>query len=288
MTELESRATKKGLIKEITAVSNQHIKDIRALERRKVRNQTGQFMAEGLQLVAFALDAGWDADILVYAKNIKSHELVQQVAAKVYARGGLILEVSEQVLSKLTHRDNPQHVIGVFRQRYGKLTDLASDLEAAGGDMVVAMEGVKDPGNLGTSIRTSDAVGASALLLIGETTDPFSLEAVRATMGSIFHVPLYRATREEFLSWRKSWPGDIVGTHLKGAVDYRSVEPKDPLMVMMGNEQSGLPDDFARKLRSSGQDSHGRSGREPQSGCIDRYHALPPARRQAGALISSP
>ena len=245
MTELESRATKKGLIKEITAVSNQHIKDIRALERRKVRNQTGQFMAEGLQLVAFALDAGWDADILVYAKNIKSHELVQQVAAKVYARGGLILEVSEQVLSKLTHRDNPQHVIGVFRQRYGKLTDLASDLESAGGDMVVAMEGVKDPGNLGTSIRTSDAVGASALLLIGETTDPFSLEAVRATMGSIFHVPLYRATREEFLNWRKSWPGDIVGTHLKGAVDYRSVKPKDPLMVMMGNEQSGLPDEFA-------------------------------------------
>jgi TrmH family RNA methyltransferase len=111
--------------------------------------------------------------------------------------------------------------------------------------MAVALEGVKDPGNLGTIIRTTDAVGASALLLIGETTDPFSLEAVRATMGSIFHVPLYRATREEFLSWHKSWPGEIVGTHLKGAVDYRTVKPKEPVLVMMGNEQSGLPDDFA-------------------------------------------
>nr|WP_321527049.1 RNA methyltransferase [uncultured Cohaesibacter sp.] len=245
MMETESRATKKGLIKEITAVSNQHIKDIRSLERRKVRAETGQFMAEGLQLVAFALEAGWDADILVYAKNIKSHELVQQVAAKVYARGGLVLEVSEQVLSKLTHRDNPQHVIGVFRQRIGTLADLAKDMAASGADMAVALEGVKDPGNLGTIIRTTDAVGASALLLIGETTDPFSLEAVRATMGSIFHVPLYRATREEFLSWRKSWPGEIVGTHLKGAVDYRTVKPKEPVLVMMGNEQSGLPDDFA-------------------------------------------
>ena len=245
MTDLQSRATKKGLIKEITAVSNQHIKDIRALERRKVRTETGQFMAEGLQLVAFALEAGWDADILVYAKNIKSHELVQQVAAKVYARGGLILEVSEQVLSKLTHRDNPQHVIGVFRQRIGSLEDLLKDVNDAGADMAIALEGVKDPGNLGTIIRTTDAVGASALLLIGETTDPFSLEAVRATMGSIFHVPLYRASREDFLSWHQSWPGSIVGTHLKGAVDYRTIKPAEPVMVMMGNEQSGLPDDFA-------------------------------------------
>ena len=242
---MNSRAQRNGLIKEITAVSNQHVKDIKALERRKVRNQTGLFMAEGLQLVAFALDAGWEAETLVYAKNIKSQELVQQVAAKVYAKGGLILEVSEQVLSKLTHRDNPQHVIGIFRQRYGTLADLAADVAAIGGDMVVAMEGVKDPGNLGTTIRTADAVGASALVLIGETTDPFSLEAVRATMGSVFHIPLYRATREEFLSWRKSWPGEIVGTHLKGAVDYRNVQPKDPLLVLMGNEQSGLPENFA-------------------------------------------
>ena len=238
---MTSRALKKGLIKEITAVSNQHIKDIRALERRKVRNQTGLFMAEGLQLVAFALEAGWEAETLVYAKNIKTHDLVQQVAAKVFAKGGLILEVSEQVLGKITHRDNPQHVIGVFRQRFGSL----SDLEKTEGDMIVAMEGVKDPGNLGTTIRTSDAVGASGLLLIGETTDPFSLEAVRATMGSIFHIPLYRASREEFLAWRNNWPGEIVGTHLQGAVDYRKATPKEPVMVMMGNEQSGLPQDFA-------------------------------------------
>ncbi|SNZ20582.1 TrmH family RNA methyltransferase [Cohaesibacter gelatinilyticus] len=237
----EDRAHRKGLIKEITAVSNQHIKDIRALERRRIRNQTGLFMAEGLQLVAFAVEAGWEVETLVYAKNIKTQPLVQQVAAKVHARGGLILEVSEQVLSKLTHRDNPQHVIGVFKQRYGELRQLSQ----IDGDMVVALEGIKDPGNLGTTIRTADAVGASAILLIGETTDPFSLEAVRATMGSVFHLDIYKCTREEFLSWRKSWPGDIVGTHLKGAVDYRKVSPKEPLMVMMGNEQSGLPDNMA-------------------------------------------
>lgn len=238
----ENRAQRTGLIKEITAVSNQHIKDLRSLERRKVRRETGLFMAEGLQLVAFAVEAGWHVDTLVYAKNIKDQELVQKVAAKVYAHGGLILEVSQQVLSKLTHRDNPQHVIGVFKQRYGDMQDLAK-IE---GDMVVALEGIKDPGNLGTTIRTADAVGASAVLLIGETTDPFSLETVRATMGSIFHLDIYHCSREDFLKWRKQWPGDIVGTHLEGAVDYRKVKPKDPQLVMMGNEQSGLPDDIAQ------------------------------------------
>ncbi|MCV6546531.1 MAG: RNA methyltransferase [Cohaesibacter sp.] len=231
-----------GLIKEITAVSNQHIKDIRTLERRKVRNQTGLFMAEGLQLVAFAVEAGWEVETLVYAKTIKTQPLVEKVAAKVYARGGLILEVSKQVLSKLTHRDNPQHVIGVFKQRYGDMAQLAK----CDGDMAVALEGIKDPGNLGTTIRTADAVGASALLLIGETTDPFSLEAVRATMGSIFHMDIYKCTRQDFLDWRTTWPGDIIGTHLQGAVDYRTIKPKEPLMVMMGNEQSGLPDDMAQ------------------------------------------
>lgn len=245
MTE-QSRAQRKGLIKEVTAFSNQHIKDIRALERRRHRNQTGLFLAEGLQLASFAVDAGWEADTLVYAKNAKSQPQVQKVAAKVHAKGGLILEVSEAVLSKLTHRDNPQHVIGVFHQRYGDLNQLPEDLQQAGGDMVVALEGIKDPGNLGTIIRTADAVGASAILLIGETTDPYSLEAVRATMGSIFHVPLYRASREDFLNWRSNWPGDIVGTHLQGAVDYRKVAPKDPIMLMMGNEKSGLPEDFAQ------------------------------------------
>lgn len=237
----QDRAHRKGLVKEITAFSNQHIKDIRALERRRNRNLSGLFMAEGLQLVAFALDAGWEVETLVYAKNIKEQPLVQQVAAKVHAKGGLILEVSEAVLSKLTNRDNAQHVIGVFRQQYGALSELAK----TSGDMVVALEGIKDPGNLGTIIRTADAVGASAVLLIGETTDPYSLEAVRATMGSIFHIDLYRASREEFLSFRKSWRGDVVGTHLQGASDYRKVKPKEPVMVLMGNEQSGLPDEFA-------------------------------------------
>src|SRR5690606_3440554 len=91
------------------------------------------------------------------------------------------------------------------------------------GDVWIALDRVRDPGNLGTVIRTADAVGASGVILVGETTDPFSVEAVRATMGSVFSVPLAKASPDAFLAWRKGFAGLVVGTHLKGAVDYRRV-----------------------------------------------------------------
>lgn len=119
-------------------------------------------------------------------------------------------------------------------------------IKPQGNEVYVALDRVRDPGNLGTIIRTADAAGAKGIILIGDTTDPFSLETVRATMGSLFAVPLARATEAEFLSWRKGFSGLIVGTHLKGAVDYRTIPYKGkPVILLMGNEQQGLPDTLA-------------------------------------------
>ncbi len=110
----------------------------------------------------------------------------------------------------------------------------------------IGLDRVRDPGNLGTIIRTADSVGVSGIILIGETTDPFSLEATRASMGSIFNVPLVGQSVDEFLEWRKSWPGKVVGTHLKGAVDFRAIDyQSQPVFLLMGNEQQGLPDQLA-------------------------------------------
>jgi RNA methyltransferase, TrmH family len=153
-----------------------------------------------------------------------------------------VLEVSEKILTAITRRDNPQAVVGVFAQR---LTALG-DVRPGNDDVWVALDRVRDPGNLGTVIRTVDAVGAKGVILVGETTDPFSLETVRATMGSIFAVPVAKASPEAFLAWRKGFPGLVAGTHLKGAVDYRSVEYSGrPVLLLMGNEQQGLPEDLA-------------------------------------------
>lgn len=236
----ETRAP--GRVKEVTSLANPLVKDIRALALKKFRDQQHAFMAEGLKLVIDALDAGWTIRALVFAKNAKDNPAVQKAAARTVAAGALVLEASEKVLSGITRRDNPQMVVGVFEQR---LAPLAS-IRPKPGDVWVALDRVRDPGNLGTVIRSADAVGAAGVILVGETTDPFSIEAVRATMGSIFAVPLARAGVDAFLAWRRDFSGLVVGTHLKGAVDYRRGGYGDgPVLLLMGNEQQGLPDGLA-------------------------------------------
>ena len=231
-----------GRVKEVTSLSNPLVKEIKALALKKFRDQQNAFMAEGLKLVIDALDLGWQIRTLVFAKAGRGNTAVEKVAARTVAAGGTVLEVSEKVLCAITRRDNPQMVVGVFSQQYLPL----KDVRPGEGDVWVALDLVRDPGNLGTVIRTVDAVGARGVILVGDTTDPFSVETVRATMGSIFAVPVAKASAEAFLVWRRNFPGLVVGTHLKGAVDYRTVDfAGRPVLLLMGNEQQGLPDELA-------------------------------------------
>jgi TrmH family RNA methyltransferase len=254
----ESGPHRVGQVKEITSLANPIIKDIKALTQKKSREETGTFMAEGMKLVIDALELGWTIRTLVYAKTAKSKPLVEQIAAKTVASGGLVLEVNEKVLVSITRRDNPQTVVGIFDQRWKPL----KDIRPKDGETWVALDRVRDPGNLGTIIRTCDAAGASGVILVGDATDPFSLETVRATMGSIFAVPVAKATQEEFLSWRKSAGVSVVATHLAGAVDYRTIDyQRKPVVLLMGNEQSGLPDPLA--------DQADALARIPQAGRAD-------------------
>ena len=222
---------KVGQVKEVTSLANPIVKDIKALTVKKSREESGAFLAEGLKLVIDALELGWTIRTLVYAKAAKGKPLVEQVAAKTVAAGGLVLEVSEKVIASITRRDNPQMVVGVFDQRWRQLRDV----KPTTGETWVALDRVRDPGNLGTIIRTADAAGASGVILVGETTDPFSLETVRATMGSVFAVPVVKATPEEFLVWKKTVGVSVVATHLAGAVDYRTIDyRKKPVVLLMG------------------------------------------------------
>ena len=231
-----------GQVKEVTSLANPIVKDIKALALKKFRDQQNAFLAEGLKLVIDALDIGWTIRTLVFSKAALGNPAVEKAAARTVAAGGLVLEVNDKVLGAITRRDNPQMVVGVFQQRWQPL----KDIRLAGDDVWVALDRVRDPGNLGTIIRTADAVGAKGVILVGDTTDPFSLETVRATMGSVFSVPVARASAEAFLAWRKETPAALIGTHLKGSVDYRSVDyAKGPVVLVMGNEQQGLPESIA-------------------------------------------
>ena len=125
------------------------------------------------------------------AKASAGNDLLAKTAARTVALGADVVEASAKVLEAITRRDNPQSAVGVFRRR---LAPLAA-LDLSGRNVVVALDRVRDPGNLGTVLRTADAAGATGVVLIGDCVDPFSLETVRATMGSIFSVPVARVER---------------------------------------------------------------------------------------------
>jgi TrmH family RNA methyltransferase len=235
-----------GRVLAITSLANPLVKEIRGLALPKNRKLSGQFVAEGLKLVADAIDAGWIVRTLVHASRVADEKLVARLSATTHARGGRVVAVSEAVLAKMTRRDNPQTVIGVFEQRLIPAGQIRPRPDA----VWVALESVRDPGNLGTIIRTVDAVGGDGVILVGDTVDPFSLEAVRATMGSIFHVPLARAIRAEFAALAERWPGLVVGTHLAAAEDYRALAYRPPVLLVMGIEQSGLTPETAALCRA--------------------------------------
>ncbi len=229
------------MIKQITSLTNQTVKDIRALHMRKEREATGHFLSEGLKIIIDALDQGITPLILVYGKDADPHPLLKRAIDETLKAKGEVLEVTREILEKISRKDNPQMVVAVFAQRIATLSDINPDSN----DVWVALEQVRDPGNLGTIIRTADAAGIGGVILIGDCVDPFSVETVRATMGSVFALPIVKCTREEFLADRGRWTGSVVGTLLTAKHDHRSAPYRRPTLIVMGTEQSGLTPDIA-------------------------------------------
>jgi len=227
----------RGGSRTITSLQNERVKLIRSLHMRKARRDTGLFVAEGASLLMTARDAGWKPKILVHLAGSAANGVARDLVRWAEAADAECLEVSQAVLAKLAAKENPQTMLGVFEQVWKPLPPPDGVPADA---LWVGLEGARDPGNLGTIVRTVDAVGASGVVLIGPCVDPYSYEAVRATMGSIFNVPLVRAGPQDCLQWARRWPGDIVGAHLRTSADFRSVAYRWPTLLLMGSEGPGL------------------------------------------------
>lgn len=220
----------------ITSLSNDEVKAARALHLRKARDESGLFLAEGLKLVGEALANGFAPARLFVGPQERPPPFLFEAVSATRDAGGEVLEVTPEILGKIARKDNPQAVVGVFRQ-----PDRPSDAIQPGRASVwIALEQVRDPGNLGTIVRTADACGAGGVLLIGDCCDPYSVEAVRASMGSIFASPVFRFDPDAFETFRARWPGPVIGTLLTAVTDYRDAPYAAPTLLLMGNEQSGL------------------------------------------------
>jgi RNA methyltransferase, TrmH family len=230
--------------RQITGFSNPTVKFLRSLREKKHRKTAGKFLAEGLRLLTDARASGHLPETLVMAEGRDPHPLLEALEADVLAAGGEVIETSADILSKITGKDNPQAVTGVFAEFATSLA--AVDRSAA--KIWLVVQALRDPGNLGTMLRTGDAVGAGGLILLDDCADPFSVEAVRASMGAVFTQTIAQARWEEFLPWLRGGANghgaQLVAASLRDAVPYRSAPYAAPCFLLIGNESRGLPEEY--------------------------------------------
>jgi len=228
----------------ITSLANPAVKRIRGLARRREREAAGLFFVEGIRLVAQAADLGAPIVEVVLAPDLLHSEFARGVADRLAAGGVPVLEVSGKVFAGLSAKEGPQGIGAVVRQQWMRLEDIS----LAGSLCWIALDAVADPGNLGTILRTSDAVGAGGVILLGHTTDPYDPTAVRASMGAIFAQRLVRSDAADLARWAKGQGATIVGTSDRATDDYRTVTYPEKLILLMGSERQGLTEGMPANL----------------------------------------
>ena len=226
------------MARQITAFSNPLVKQARGLRDKKNRRRDGLFLAEGLRILTEAREAGMLPETLFFSDA--SHALVRKMIDETEAQGGEAIETNADILHKISGKENPQAVIGVYRAIDTSLTAL--DRSAA--PVWIVAQALRDPGNLGTILRTGDAVGAGGLILVDDCADPFSVEAVRASMGALFTQKIAAARWEEFVPWLRAGEGQLIGTSLAATQDYQQPRYRKPAFILVGNEQAGLPANY--------------------------------------------
>ena len=224
----------------VTAFSNSTVKRLRSLRDKKGRRAEGLFLAEGLRILAEARDSGRLPEIVAFSPEGAKHALAAEIIDATEAAGGEAIETSTDILSKMSGKDNPQMLLGAY-----KVPDASLErVDRTTAPLWIVAQALRDPGNIGTILRTGDAAGAGGLILIDDSADPFSVEAVRASMGAIFTQEVATARWPDFLSWLRSGEGQLVGTSLKATDDYLEASYRKPCFLLIGNEQQGLPSDY--------------------------------------------
>ena len=226
--------------KQITGFSNPTVKYLRSLRDKKHRKRSGQFLVEGLRLIEDARVSGRLPRMLVMAEGREPHGLITRLEAELASVGGEVIETTPDILAKITGKSNTQSVVGVFDEWDTSLRLIDRELAP----IWLVAQALRDPGNLGTMLRTGDAVGAGGLILIDDCADPFSAEAVRASMGAVFTQTLAQARWEEFVPWLRSGSGQLVAASLREAVPYRGAAYHAPCFILVGNESQGLPEAY--------------------------------------------
>ncbi|HWA22886.1 MAG TPA: RNA methyltransferase [Caulobacterales bacterium] len=226
------------MLHKITSPANPLVKTMKSLHAKKARAETGLFLAEGARLAAEAGELGVWPEIMMFAETALERPQSARLIERAGKAGARCIATSESVLGGIAKRENPQTIVSAYRKWDTGIARLA-----AGGKLWLALERVRDPGNLGTVLRTADAAGAGGVILIGETCDPFSVESVRASMGAIFATAFAQTDLAGFSAWANKHGMRVFGASLNASLRHDAAPANGAVALMMGNEQSGLTDE---------------------------------------------
>ena len=217
--------------KDITSRENPIYKLIKALSQKKVRESSGLFLIEGTRLLEEANNRGIKIKYLIINETVKNVPKINQ--------GCQVLRLPNNLFKKVSDTVNPQGIIAVAEQIEISLADIILNINP----LVVVLNGLQDPGNLGTIIRTSAAAGATAVLLTEGTVDLYNPKVIRSTMGSLFQVPIINGLDDnEAVKWLNYHSINIMVADLDGEEYYYSANLKKPFALVIGNENRGTND----------------------------------------------
>lgn len=215
----------------ITSLSNPLIKQARALRQKKARVESGLFLVEGIHHVGEVVEAGWDVETILYASGLLTSPFAHDLISRLNFQPQ---PVTAQVMESLADKENPQGILAIVRQKKTQLKDLKPIRRA------VALVASQDPGNVGTVLRSMDAVGADALFMLDGGVELYHPTVIRASMGTLFWKPVIQTSFDEFIKWARQEKHQLIGTSAKADSDYRALIPQEPWSLVLGNEQKGL------------------------------------------------
>ena len=227
-------------MEEITSPHNPLIKLVRSLDQRKHREQTGLFVTEGLDYARKAMAHGFKPHLLLMDTGMAKRHTMLDLVDWCLEQGARVAAIPPVLMRRISGLSNPQQVVLVCYARWWP-----DPVEPRAERSMLALHQIRDPGNLGTIMRTAEATGICRILLVDDSCDPYAAEAVRASAGSIFAMMIARNSTDEFLTLARQWPGDVVGTHLAAAESFRQ-SYRRPVLLLMGSESAGLTPELAR------------------------------------------
>lgn len=226
----------------ITSAANPTVKRVRLLAERKHRRRQEAFVVEGLQPVWRAVTAGRELEALIVAPELLTQPEATRMVDEQEAAGVRVARVSRELFGRLSERDGPAGLMAIVHGSIGGLDGIDPPADA----VVVALHEPANPGNVGTIVRTADATGAGAVVLVGRSADPLAPASVKASMGSVFALPIAHAVdADELLAWAAQHQRPVYAVTGAGRHDHWAMDYPRGVVLLLGSEGPGLPDDVA-------------------------------------------